>query len=93
MDSSYNKQKELYYFKGEVKTLVYYTQVWYQCTKDIKEARDFDSENKNILLWDSMLKEMRNVSVTFEEFDDDIDEIPLGYQGIKYNLIFDVKMR
>ena len=37
----------------------------------------FDMENGNILWWDSILKEMKNVMIAFEEFEGDIKDIPL----------------
>ncbi len=60
--------------------------------KTVAEARAFDLENGNTLWWDAICKEMRNVRPAFEAWDKDTSEMPIGYQEVKCNLIFDVKM-
>jgi len=60
--------------------------------KTCEQARKFDAENKNTLWWDSILKEMRNVKIAFEEFCGTIDDIPPGYQKVDCHMIFDIKM-
>ena len=60
--------------------------------KSIKEAKDLDEENGNILWWDVIMLEMKNVRIAFEEFDGAEKDIPPGYQKIKCHMIFDIKM-
>lgn len=60
--------------------------------KSVKEAREIDAENGNTYRWDAILKEMKNVCPAFEVWEKAKDDIPPGYQQIKYHLIFDVKM-
>ena len=50
--------------------------------KTITQSHAFDVENKNILWCDSVLKEMRNVKILFEEFCCTMDEIPPEYQKV-----------
>ena len=59
--------------------------------KNVEEAKRFDTENKNKLWWDSIVKEMKNVRIAFEEFDGTEDEIPDDFQHVDCHLIFDVK--
>ena len=35
---------------------------------------------------------MKNVMIEFKEFDGTADEIPSGYQEIKFHMTFDIKM-
>ena len=60
--------------------------------KNVKEAKLFDMENGNTLWWDSILKEMKNVMIAFEEFEGEVKDIPPGYQKVTCHLIFDIKM-
>lgn len=65
----------------------------------MKAAKAEDARNGNTLWWDGICKEMKNVRVAFELFDDSItneEAIKLlkskGYQKIDCHIIFDVKM-
>ena len=60
--------------------------------KTVEEARAIDAENGNTLWWDAICEEIRNVRPVFEKWDKNESEIPVGYQEIKYHLIFDIKM-
>jgi hypothetical protein len=60
--------------------------------KSVEQAKQLDIENGNTLWWDSILKEMKNVLVAFEEFDGKEEDIPPGYQYIDCHMIFDIKM-
>eukprot|EP00957_Ditylum_brightwellii_P048713 3696157-Ditylum_brightwellii.AAC.1 len=35
---------------------------------------------------------MKNICIAFEMFDGQKEELPLGYQEVKYHIIFDIKM-
>ena len=56
------------------------------------EAKRFDKANGDMLWWDAICKEMKNVRIAFEEFEGDVSAIPPGYQEIRYHMIFDIKM-
>jgi hypothetical protein len=60
--------------------------------KTVDEARRLDAENGNTFWWDAIMEEMKNVRPEFEAWEKSAAEIPPGYQHIKYNLIFDIKM-
>ena len=67
--------------------------------KSVQAAKAEDARNGNTLWWDIICKEMRNIRITFELFDEDIpidDAIKelksKGYQQIECHVIFDVKM-
>jgi hypothetical protein len=60
--------------------------------KTMEEAISFDKENGNILWWEAICKEMKNVRPAFEIWEKEISEIPPGYQKITCHMIFDVKM-
>jgi hypothetical protein len=49
-------------------------------------------ENGNTLWWNAILKEMTNVRLAFEIFDGNKEDIPPGYQEVKFHMIFDIKM-
>ena len=59
--------------------------------KDVEEAKRLDKENGNTLWWDAICKEMKNVRIAFEEYDDDISKLK-DHQKINCHIIFDVKM-
>ena len=58
----------------------------------VQEARRIDKQNGDTLWWESICKEMANVRVTFEEFEDDKSQLPPGYQEVGCHMIFDIKM-
>lgn len=59
--------------------------------RTVKEAHQFDIENKDHL-WDKAIaKEMHNVGVAFQILEED-QPIPAGYEKVSGHLIFDVKM-
>ena len=60
--------------------------------KSVAEARKLDQMNGNMMWWDAICKEMKNVRVAFEEHQGDSKELPPGYLEIKCHMIFDVKM-
>jgi hypothetical protein len=60
--------------------------------KTDEEVRRFDAENGNTFWWDSILKEMKKVRPAFKVWGKSAEDIPPGYQQIKYHLIFDIKM-
>ena len=59
--------------------------------KNVEEAKYIDDRNNNTLWWDAICKEMRNVRIAFEEYDEKIDDL-VGYKEFGLHLIFDVKM-
>ena len=58
----------------------------------VEEAILIDKENGDTLWWDAIMKDMKNVRPLFEVFKKRKEEIPIGYQHIKYHMIFDVKL-
>jgi len=60
--------------------------------KTVKKAQELDVINGDTKWWDSILKEMKNNRVAFEEWEGTVDEIPKDYQEINCHMIFDVKM-
>ena len=60
--------------------------------KSVQEARELDRLNGDTLWWDAICKEMKNIRIAFEEYDDDPMKLPPGYQKITCHMIFDVKM-
>ena len=60
--------------------------------KTVAEAKQFDQENGNTFWWDAVCEEMRNVRPAFEAWERSEGDIPIGYQQVKCQLIFDVKM-
>ena len=61
--------------------------------KFVEEAKKVDNQNGNTLWWDAICKEMRNVRPTFEVFEGNNDQLPVGYQFMKCHMIFDVKFK
>jgi len=59
--------------------------------KDVEEAKRLDKENGNTLWWDAICKEIKNVRIAFEEYDNDISKLK-DHQKINCHIIFDVKM-
>ena len=57
----------------------------------VNEALQNDKENGNILRWDSIQKEMKNVRVAFNILDHD-QHLPPGHAFVKCHIIFNVKM-
>ena len=61
--------------------------------KSVEEARRLDRENGDTLWWDSILKEMKNVTVAFDTYEGDIKDLTSkGYTKITCHMIFDIKM-
>ena len=49
--------------------------------KSVAEAKRLDKENGDTLWWDTIYKEMKNVRISFKEFEG--DKISPGYQEIR----------
>ena len=60
--------------------------------KTVKEALEIDRENGNTLWWDALMLEMKNVRPSFEVFEGNLDQIPIGFTKINCHVIFDVKL-
>ena len=60
--------------------------------KSVIQARQIDAKCGNMLWWDAICKEMKNVRPAFEVFEGGTDQLPGGYQEIKCHMIFDVKI-
>ena len=58
--------------------------------KSIKEAYTIDRETNTDLWAKAIVKEMKNVMVTFEFSDD--DKVPVGHEKITVHMVFDVKI-
>ena len=60
--------------------------------RNVAEAKRYDNEDQNILWWDAICKEMNNVRIDFEVWEKGVENIPPGYQEVKYHMIFGVKL-
>ena len=60
--------------------------------KNVQEALAFDKENGDTLWWDAICTEMKNILPAFEEWNKPLSDMPIGYQEVRFHLIFDVKM-
>ena len=58
----------------------------------VKEAIEIDKENGDTLWWDAILQEMKNLRPEFEAYEGNKEDPPQGYQQIKWNMIFDIKL-
>ena len=58
--------------------------------KDIAEPRRLDKENVNTLSWDLICKEMKEVQIYFEEYNDEVVKLR-GFHKIYCKIIFDFK--
>ena len=58
----------------------------------VKEAIEIDKENGDILWWNSILQKMKNVRPAFEAYKGNKEDLPPGYQQIKFHMIFDIKL-
>ena len=59
--------------------------------RTIKQAYEFDKENGNTFWRDAVKKEMTNVGIAFQIYEDG-EVIPNGFKKVTGHLIFDVKM-
>ena len=59
--------------------------------KSTREAKEIDAENGDTLWQDAIRKEMDNVRVAFQLYENDPKSL-LGYQEVQCHLIFDVKL-
>ena len=59
--------------------------------KSAREAQAIDAENGDMLWWDAIMKEMRNVRPAFEKSEKSKKDLPVGYQKIKCHFVFDIK--
>ena len=62
-----------------------------QVPKSAKHALELDKQNGNTFCQDSIAKEMKNVRVAFQILDEN-EEVPIGYNFIRCQMIFDVMM-
>jgi len=60
--------------------------------KSVAEAKRLDEAKEDALWWDAICREMKNVRIALEEFEGDVSAIPPGYQEIRCDMIFDIKM-
>ena len=60
--------------------------------KTVLQVRQIDARCGNMLWWDAICKEMKNVRPAFEVFEGDEHQLPSGFQEIKCHMIFDVKI-
>ena len=59
--------------------------------KSAKEAKEIDEQNGDTLWQDAIAKEMENVRVAFQLYENDPKSL-IGYQEVKCHMIFDVKL-
>ena len=64
----------------------------FKIPNSVQEAKAFDEESGNKLLWDTTCKKMKNIIPAFEVREKEISELPPGYQNITCHMIFDVNM-
>jgi hypothetical protein len=57
----------------------------------VEEALTLDTQNKNTLWYDAIMKEMHNVRIAFD-FQDKGSVAPPGYKLIPLHMVFDIKM-
>ena len=60
--------------------------------KSVNREKEIDKFNQNTLWWDVIMKEMKNVRPSFEEWEGTASEIDADYQKVTCHIIFDVKM-
>jgi hypothetical protein len=60
--------------------------------KTVEEALLLEQQNNDREWWNSINREMVNVRPAFEEFEGSEEQIPVGYQRIDCNMIFDIKL-
>ena len=58
----------------------------------VKESIDIDKANGDTLWWDTILQEMKNIRTSFEAYEGKKEDLPPGYQHIKYHMMFDIKL-
>ena len=58
--------------------------------KDIADSRRLDKENVNTLWWDLICKEMKEVQIYFEEYNDEVVKLR-GFHKVYCQIIFDFK--
>ena len=58
--------------------------------RTVREAYELDKKNGNTLWADAIKKEMENVRVAFQIFEDG-EQVPIGYQQVRCHMIFDIK--
>ena len=51
-----------------------------------------NKENGDTKWWDAIVQEMGNVRSAFQVHEGNNVDLPIGYQKIKYHMIFDVNM-
>ena len=92
VDISRSEEKVVIILK--VKSLYWQTTHRYgtKLPKTIAEAKILDKKNGNILWWDVILKEMRNVRIAFEDWTKLLSEMLPGYQKLTCHLIFEIKL-
>ena len=57
----------------------------------VKEAIEIDKENGDTLWWDAILQEMKILRPAFKSYEGNKEDLPPGYQQIKFHMIFDIK--
>ena len=60
--------------------------------RSVDEAIKLNNINKDTLWWSTICQEMKNVRISFEIFEGNKTDIPLGFQYIDCHVIFDIKM-
>ena len=76
-------------YKGKVKYWKRTHKFGIWMPKDIAEPRRLEKENVNTLSWDLICKEMKEVQIYFEEYNDEVLKLK-GFHKIYCQIIFDV---
>ncbi len=73
------------------------SEYWSQTSKydiripgSVREAKEIDAENGNMLWWDAICEEMKNVRIALKEFDG--YGVPIGFKKINCHMIFNIKL-
>jgi hypothetical protein len=60
--------------------------------KTVAQAQQINKENGDTLWWDAILMEMRNIHPAFKKWEKTESDLPVVYQKIKCQFIFNIKM-
>ena len=51
-----------------------------------------DKINGNTLWWEAIVQEMTDVRISFTIYEGNVEDLPPGYQGVSFDIIFIFKM-
>ena len=59
--------------------------------KTVRQAIKLDNKNGNMLCWDALMKDMKNVRPAFKVYEGDVSKL-VGYQRIRCHIVWDIKL-